>query len=63
MNFAVIYSKVPAWIRTIAETVVGENALDLVEEAWNLFPYCKTGECKLDERIMDKIIEVKITFM
>jgi len=34
--------KVPGWIRKTAETIVGENALDLQEEAWNLFPYCRT---------------------
>ena len=35
--------KVPGCIRKLAETVVGENALDLQKEAWNLFPYCRTA--------------------
>lgn len=34
--------KVPGWVRTIAERFFGKDALDLQEEAWNLFPYCKT---------------------
>ena len=44
MQGGCFFSKVPGWIRKLAETVVGENALDLQEEAWNLFPYCRTGE-------------------
>ncbi|KAI9478351.1 MAG: hypothetical protein EXX96DRAFT_244929 [Benjaminiella poitrasii] len=31
-------SRVPAWVRAIAPS----GALDLYEEAWNAYPYCKT---------------------
>ncbi|KAG2204122.1 hypothetical protein INT47_011605 [Mucor saturninus] len=31
-------SKVPAWVRAVAPA----GALDLYEEAWNAYPYCKT---------------------
>ena len=31
-------SKVPAWVRAIAPS----GALELQEEAWNAYPYCKT---------------------
>lgn len=34
--------KVPGWVRKIAEGFFGQDALDLQEEAWNLFPYCRT---------------------
>jgi hypothetical protein len=32
------FSKVPAWIRKLAPT----GALEIYEEAWNGYPYCKT---------------------
>ncbi|KAI8081369.1 uncharacterized protein BX664DRAFT_340223 [Halteromyces radiatus] len=35
-------SRVPAFVRAIAPT----GALDLYEEAWNAYPYCKTGNNK-----------------
>ncbi|KAI8997850.1 hypothetical protein BDB01DRAFT_772661 [Pilobolus umbonatus] len=33
-----LQSRVPGWVRSIAPT----GALDLYEEAWNAYPYCKT---------------------
>ena len=36
--FFVAFSKVPKWIRLLAP----RGALEIKEEAWNMYPYCKT---------------------
>jgi len=37
-----VETKLPKFLRTIFRTVMGKGGLDLHEEAWNAYPYCKT---------------------
>lgn len=39
--FLYIFSKVPGFIRMLAP----KGSLEVHEEAWNAYPYCRTGEC------------------
>uniref|UniRef100_A0A8C5EBY6 Phosphatidylinositol transfer protein alpha isoform n=1 Tax=Gouania willdenowi TaxID=441366 RepID=A0A8C5EBY6_GOUWI len=50
-------SRVPSWLLPI----IPKGCLKLYEEAWNEYPYCKTGECNMHQHTNEFLTSFVIT--